>query len=163
MTASDSLVVDTNVLAVAEGMHDGASDHCKLNCVSLLRRIEGGVILAVDAGDEVLSEYLGALRGSGTSGPGKKLATALWRRRHDPAVCRKVHINSIDRPPGSYAEVPESLRDFDTDDQKFLAVAVAEGSQPPLFQALDTEWWLRRQDISREGIDVQFLCASDLM
>lgn len=163
MTPAHCVVIDTNVLAVADAMHGGASNECKLACVRLLRRILEGQPLAVDADDAILAEYIGALRSSKGSGLGQKLARFLWRRRHDPSICHRLSITPLDAPAGSYAEVPAALRNFDRDDQKFLAVALAEGRRPPIFQALDNEWWRRRSDLAANGLDVQFLCVVDIL
>jgi hypothetical protein len=163
VAASHCVVVDTNVLAVADGMHEGASPECVLACVQLARRVSDGQRLGVDSGDEILNEYLGTLRNGRTAGIGAKLAESLWRRRFDARVCHQIAISSIADPPGSYAEVPVPLRDFDVDDQKFLAVALSEGGVPLVFQALDEEWWRRRADLIGNGIAVQFLCAVDLL
>jgi hypothetical protein len=157
------VIIDTNVLAVAERMHDGATDECVLACVRLVHRVNDGQAVGVDTGDAILTEYLGALRGSTESGVGKKLALFLWHRRHDSSVCHQLPITPLDDPAGSFAEVPTDLRDFDIDDQKFLAVAAAEGLTPPIFQALDEEWWRRRPDFAASGLDVQFLCVADII
>jgi len=155
------IVVDTNVLAVTEGLHEGASDECGLRCVQLVRRIQAGLPLGVDSADAILQEYIGTLRGGAGGGLRTKLVQVLWRTRYDRTVCHQVEITPIAEPPGSFEEVPEGLRDFDLDDQKFLAVAVAEVCTPQLFQALDDEWWQRRVDFVASGLDVQFLCVAE--
>jgi hypothetical protein len=157
------IVIDTNVLAVAEGLHDGASEECRLACVRLLNGVREGQRVGVDATDEILSEYVETLSQSRNANIGKKLAGYLWRRRYDPRICHQRPIRPIADPPGSFAEVPIALRDFDTDDQKFLAVAAAETPRPPIFQALDTEWWQRQPDFAANGLDVQFLCVTDIL
>jgi hypothetical protein len=163
VTPTHCVVIDTNVLAVAEGMHAGASDECILACVRLIRRVLDGHRVGVDEGDEILAEYVQALRKSTKSGVGKKLALSLWRRRYDDGVCHRLPITPLDQSTGSFVEVPASLRDFDMDDQKFLAVAAAEGQTPPIFQALDNEWWRRRPDLAVNGLDIQFLCVADIL
>lgn len=163
MTAAHCVVIDTNVLAVAEGMHAGASDGCVLACVRLVRRVLDGHKVGVDEGDEILGEYVQALRRSAKSGVGGKLARFLWHRRYDASICHRLPITPLGQPSGSFVEVPTFLRDFDTDDQKFLAVAAAEGQTPPIFQALDKEWWRRRSDFAENGLDVQFLCVADIL
>jgi hypothetical protein len=155
--------MDTNVLAVAEGMHDGASDECVLACVRLVHRISDGQRVGVDADDMILAEYVATLRTSTRSGVGRKLALFLWHRRYDTRICHQLPITPLEDPAGSFAEVPVTLRDFDIDDQKFLAVAAAEGGTPPVFQALDEEWWRRRADFAANGLDVQFLCVADIL
>jgi hypothetical protein len=155
-------VVDTNVFTVAAGLHDEASEECALACVQLLGRIAAGLRVAVDSDDAIFHEYIGALRMS-PSGLASKLVLRLFRLRFSDESCRRVDITPIDDPPGSFEEVPEALRDFDVDDQKFVAVAVAEGASPPIFAALDREWWDRRVDFVTAGIDVQFLCVAELV
>lgn len=160
------VVVDTNVLAVAQGMHNGASDECRLNCAKVIRRLHAGRYVAVldsdSSGEAILSEYTKRLRGTGVSGIGTKLVLKLVRNRNDPSVCRSVEITPSDALPGSYEEVPAHLHDFDLDDHKWFAAAIAEGSRPRLYQALDEEWWSRRRDIADAGLDTHFLCGLDL-
>lgn len=75
--SASCIVMDTNVLAVAEGLYDGASDACRLACVDLVRLVEGGQPVALDSGDEIVREYLGALKTSRTAGLGVKVAQRL--------------------------------------------------------------------------------------
>jgi hypothetical protein len=169
MTDSSSevrIVVDTNVLAVAEGLHPEASDECRAACIKLAGTINAGAIVAVDSeasGEVVLREYLQTVGRSKTSGVGQKLAVRLWHRRYDTSVCRRVNISAMEESSGTFEEVPETLRDFDNDDHKWIAVAIADETKPQIFQALDREWWQRRKDFVEAGLDVQFLCALDLI
>ncbi len=160
---AECIVVDSNVFAVAEGLHADAAGPCQSACLEVILQVEQGQTIAVDAGDVILQEYLTALQGSGTAGLCAKLATRLWRTRHDPSVCRPVQLTPLEEPPGSFEEVPEPLRDFDLDDQPFLGVAAAEGSHPPLFAGVDREWWKRRDDLNACGLLVQFPCSAYLL
>lgn len=157
------LVIDTNVLAIAERLNADASDDCVAACLGLVLRIREGYPLAVDAGDEILSEYLGTLRNAGTAGVAVKLVEVLWRTRYGNAACHRVAITPAADPPGSYEEVPDALRDFDTDDQKFIAVAAAVIGGAPIAAGLDGEWWDRRNDFAAAGVNVQFACLGDLL
>ena len=156
-------MVDTNVLAVAEGMHAEASRECVSGCLRLLKRLSEGYPVAVDTGGAILSEYVSTLRMAPSSGLATKLAIHLRHMEYDARVCHRVEITPIDDPPGSYVEVPVPLRDFDTDDQKFLAVASAASGTPPVYAGLDGEWWLRREELTACGLDVQFPCSPDLL
>jgi hypothetical protein len=157
------VIVDTNVLCVAEGLHEQASDNCVAACVAVARRIEQGLTIAVDETDLILLEYVGALKHAHTARIGAKLAAYLYQRRHQANTCRRVPVTPIDTPAGSFAEVPEPLRDFDLDDQKFIAVAVAEGNRLPILTAVDREWWGRHHEFTENGVNVQFLCLGDLL
>jgi hypothetical protein len=159
----DCLVIDTNVLAVAEGLHPEASEQCVANAIAVLELLDAGKVLAVDSEDQILQEYLGAMTQSQGSGPGVKLASLLWRSRWNGRMCRPIAITPHATRIGSFYEVPEPLHDLDADDLKFVAVAMAEGSSPPIVQAVDTEWWLRRKEFASCGIDVQFICMADLV
>jgi hypothetical protein len=154
------VVVDSNVLAVAEGLHPQASDECRSSCIGIANQIHAGRVLSVDTGGEILSEYLKVLKESPASGIGKKLALFLHHRQWDSAVCRKVPITPGDPPP-RFVEVPDGLSDFDEDDHAFIAVAAAD--EAIVLQALDREWWERKTDFAACGIDIQFLCTADLL
>lgn len=161
------VVVDTNVLAVAEGLHPEASLECVAACTALARQIQQGrvrpVVDSENSGRLVFAEYLRVLKDSHLSGLGSKLAISLWHQHWDEGICRTMDITPCDEPEGSFDEVPEVLKDFDLDDHKWMAVAVAEGSNPMIFQALDEQWWARSDDFATAGLNVQFLCAADLI
>ena len=55
-----------------------------------------------------------------------------------------------------------SLNDFDPDDRKFIAVAVAHLEQPPILQAVDSQWWDFRDAFRRNGVTVKFICEEDI-
>lgn len=161
---SPEAVVDTNVLAISEGLHAGASDGCIKSCVELARQIhDGKLIVLVDDGDQILLEYLRYLSDKTSSAVGTKIARLLRTRKHDPSVCRRVAITPLSDNSGGYEEIPESLRGFDQDDQKFLAVAQASGVSPKIYAGLDGEWWDRSTDLVEAGFDIQFRCSSDLI
>jgi hypothetical protein len=154
------IVVDTNVLAVAEGIHPTASDECRMHCIKVANQIQKGQTVSVDADDLIIGEYLKVLKDSPASGVGKKLALFLSRRRWDASVCRKVPITQ-GTPPSRFNEVPSALTDIDEDDHMFIAVAAADDAV--ILQALDNEWWERKADFAACKLDVQFLCAADLL
>lgn len=156
-------MVDTNVFAVAEGMNAGASENCVDACSAVLLRIEAGYRILVDSSDEILSEYVSVLRAARTSGLAVKLADRLYRTRFGGQCCEMVEITPSDPPPGTYEEVPAALRDFDIDDQKFIAVAASAGGASPIIAGVDGEWWDRQADFTANGLSVQFPCIADLM
>lgn len=163
MNAEVPCVVDTNVFAIAAEMTPTATEECVAACSRVLVRVTDGYPLLVDAGDEILEEYVSTLATASKSGLATKLVLHLYRTRNGNPACRKVGITPIDDPVGSYSEVPVALRDFDLDDQKFIAVASSGGGTSPIIAGLDGEWWERRADFAANAIDVQFPCIADLM
>jgi hypothetical protein len=156
------VVVDTNVLAVADGLSPGASARCVDACLQVVVQLEGGVPLLVDEGDEIFVEYLGTLSASRASGLAAKLVARLYRTRYGGG-CHRVPITRTAAPPPVYDEVPAVLHDFDADDQKFIAVAATTNGASLLFAGIDGEWWARQADFAAGGLLLQFPCYTDLV
>jgi hypothetical protein len=155
------VVVDTNVFAIADGLHAAASAGCVDACLQLVVQLESGLPLLVDEGDEIFVEYLGTLDAFRSAGLAAKLVSRLYRTRHGGS-CRRVAINKSDTPPPSYDEVPAALHDFDADDQKFIAVAATTNGRSLLFAGMDGEWLDRSADFAASGLLLQFPCFADL-
>ena len=51
-----------------------------------------------------------------------------------------------------------SSPEFDRDDRKFVAVALASGTSPPIVNASDRDWWEHREVLQVHGIEILFLC-----
>jgi hypothetical protein len=158
-----TIVIDTNVFAVSEDLHPGAAEASIAACVRLAARVQAGdLVVALDTTDEILAEYLRTLKQKRSSGLAVKLARRLQQRKHDPDICRQIAITPLSDHSGSYEEVPAAIRDIDSDDQKFFAVASAAPDNPQVFAGLDFEWWQRKEDLSSVGLDIQFVCADQL-
>ena len=69
-----------------------------------------------------------------------------------------MHITK--HPQRGFKNFPDDpdLDDFDPDDRKFVAVALASGTAPEILNASDTDWWNYRRPLERHGINVKFLC-----
>jgi hypothetical protein len=64
---------------------------------------------------------------------------------------------------GDFVEFPDDLdlANFDRGDRMFVAVARAHPLHPPILNAVDTDWWLCREVLVRNGVHVEFLCPYD--
>jgi len=156
-----SVVIDTNVLAVANGRHAPASDACVGACIdALLAAREQGV--SIDDGLRVLDEYRQHASFAGQPGVGDAFFKWLWDHQADALCCERVVINP--HPGRGFIEFPgdQALRGFDASDRKFVAVALTSASQPPVLNASDTDWWEFRTALEAHGLQIQFLCP-DLM
>ena len=78
--------------------------------------------------------------------------------------CDLVTITPIDGSENEFEEFPDdpALNDFDPDDRKFIAVAIAHLEKPPILQAVDSQWWDFRDALRRNGIIVEFICEDDI-
>ena len=155
------VVVDTNVLLVANGgpTHSGS---CKLACASQLIAIQTSGCVVLDYGHEILEEYARKQSSSGQPGIGFQFWKWLLNTKNSTDHCTYVEITKAEL--SGYLEFPdhEGLNNFDPSDRKFVAVTVAHGSWPPIFQAADSKWWGWQAALKECGVSVKFLCPAEI-
>lgn len=156
-----SVVIDTNVAVVAECVAVHADQACIDACVDRLVRLmkEGGLLL--DEDDAIAEEYTEVLGHAGQPGVGRVFVRWAWDHRFDVALVRRVAITErTDHEWRRYNEFPDraDLSTFDKSDQKFVAVAVASGENPPILNAVDSDWWNHSAALATAGVNVDFLC-----
>lgn len=165
---SAARLVDTNVLLVAEGLHDGVSDDCRRRCqVRLIEFMREGH-LVVDDGHRILTEYGHKLRGNRKEpGLGRTFYKWALEKRTVAARCTQVTITpvagSVDG--ADFVEFPAhpKLADFDRSDRKFVATAAGHAApHPPIVQAADSKWVGWAPALAEVGIAVEFLCRGDI-
>lgn len=152
------VVVDTNVAVVANGLAEQANDGCVERCGDELERIIDGCVVVLDSDGLILDEYQKILNFSGQPGVGDFFFKWLFFNQANPDHCRKVAITPhADR---GFEEFPDdsALTNFDRDDRKFIAVALASQTTPPILNASDTDWWNHLNALKQHGIEVSFLC-----
>ncbi len=156
------VVVDTNVLLVADGRHDDVSEKCVLACVQRLQAIMTSSTVVIDDGYRVISEYQNKLdvkRGKGVG------ATFLkWLVQNQANATRVARVTLTDAPNGCFSEfpVPHLESSFDPPDRKFPAVANVHPTKPPILQAVDSKWLRWWPDLEAAGIKVEFVCPEDI-
>ena len=158
-----AVIVDTNVAVVANGQSPQASSNCIDTCIHRIEGIiRGEEKLVLDNGWIILGEYLRNLRSSGEPGAGDRLLR--WILANKDRLCDLVPITPVDVSENEFAEFPDdpALDDFDPDDRKFIAVAVAHLEKPPILQAVDSQWWDFRDALRENGVTVEFICEEDI-
>jgi hypothetical protein len=151
------VIVDTNVPVVANKAAPQASEECIIHCAQRLQDIQRNDVLVLDDDWYILSEYKANLRSEGQRGVGDAFLKWVLTHRNNPLRCEQVSIHPRN---GSFAEFPEdaALASFHHKDRKFVAVALAHPEHPPILNAVDTDWWVYREALSRHGVQIQFLC-----
>lgn len=156
-----SVVVDTNVAVVASRLSPQADERCVGACVKRLREVQQAGGLLIDDKGLILREYTKKLGFAGQPGAGHVFVK--WAHDHQaiPASVRQFAITP--RSDGGwrrYDEFPdcENLSAFDKSDQKFVAVAVASGKNPPILNAVDSDWWDHLAALNAAGVAIEFLC-----
>lgn len=75
-----------------------------------------------------------------------------------------LQVTLTEQAPNDYVEFPDPglATDFDPPDRKFVAVAHAHPSKPPVLQATDSKWLRRRARLQAHGLRIEFLCPRDV-
>jgi hypothetical protein len=155
-------VIDTNVILIANRMHEGVSESCFRACVAKLENIKITGRVALDAGREIIKEYLNKSRIKNGKGSGNAFILWLHKNIANEKYCEWVHITP--HPAKGWVEFPdnEALGHFDPSDRKFVAVAAKHKEKPPILQAADSKWLGWAPHLKKHGIIVEFLCREDI-
>jgi hypothetical protein len=156
------VVIDTNVLLVANEQHENVSPEGVINCVQRLECLRKAGCIVLDDGFEILREYSQKTRPNTGNRVGDAFLKWLLQNTGNPQYVEQVRIEKhADR---GYAEFPDDveLKEFDYADRKFVAVAVAHPKCPPILQGSDSKWMLWSERLLEHGIEVEFLCPSDV-
>jgi hypothetical protein len=154
------VVVDTNVLVVANLKNHQAGPNCVLACVDALETVKEKRVVCIDSGARCFNEYFRHANRSGEPGLGDAFVKWLWERQAHPRHCEKVDITPKIEDAGDFEEFPDdpSLNHFDRTDRKFVAVALRSRHQPTILNATDTDWWHFNAVLEKHKISVRFLC-----
>lgn len=160
-----TVVADTNVAVVANGQSPQASEDCMETCIDRLMQITSGEVrLALDDQRRIIEEYRRNLSPGEQRGVGNAFVTWVEQNWANPQRCDLVSITPINNSEYEFQEFPTDpdLQDFDPDDRKFIAVALAHPEKPPILQAVDYRWLDFRDALRRNGVTVAFICREDI-
>ena len=156
-------VIDTNVVATAEGANAAASGSCRVASAQALQAVMKNGHLFMDAAGLILTEYLGVVGGGQPEAGGAFVRWVLQNQWAQSAVTR-VAITGQTGAATGFEELPAPTGGvaYDPSDEKFLAVAAAHPEHPPVLQALDSKWWGWRDSLRNCGVSVHFLCPDEI-
>ena len=157
-------VVDVNVPIVANGQSDHADVNCISACVNALETIVNSGMIVLDNGRRILTEYQRYLNPTGQPGLGDAFMQWLWENQAVETRCEQVGIIAKDGCIEDYCEFPKDpdLQAFDPSDRKYVAVALASRNTPEVLNAVDPDWWQHRMALTRNGVNVRFLCPQHM-
>lgn len=164
-------VIDANVLAVANEVHDEASAECIDACLAKLEEIQASGIVVIDEADpsigdsRILNEW-GRVCASSPYGVGGRFYSLLRQHEWDTKRCQRVPISPRANGGQDFVEFPSdtALIDFDSDDRKYVAVALASGFNPSILNAVDDDWAdpTHHAALVRNGVRIEFLCPDSV-
>ena len=153
---SDAVVVDTNVLVIANDPFHETGPDCVEACVRELKRTQAGRRLLLDWSWKILSEYRDGVTLGGQGGVG----TEFFKSAAAQTGVQVRHVHITPHPERGFSEFPDdpALETFDKSDRKFVAVALASGEDPPILHATDRGWKRHRGPLVRHGVLARPLC-----
>lgn len=157
-----TVVVDTNVILVANGAHPDVSPECVLECAHRLEQLMKGGSIAIDDAFRILKEYQNRTNPRKGKGVGDVFIKWVFNKLTD---AQRVHLVPLtELGEDQFAEFPVAALEavFDRPDRKFAAVANAHPAKPPIWQAADCKWLDWWPDLKANGVDVTFLCSDDV-
>ena len=170
----DAVVIDTNVLVVANGRSAApqASAKCVILCRARLAEIlRGSEKILLDDKKRIIREYRRNLNEKGR-GHGDRFWLELKRRFYNPKsypdTVVTVEITSLAGNGTEFEEFPNddaALKDFHKKDKKFVAVVVAyqrdSGEEAPILKADDKGWENFKTALASHGVHVHSICEDD--
>ncbi|NJN21088.1 MAG: hypothetical protein HC812_07755 [Leptolyngbya sp. RL_3_1] len=158
------VVVDTNVLVAANGRNcPQATLACRLTCIKKLHHIQNQEILVLDDAWHIIGEYTKKVSQSGQPGVGDSFLKWVLTNWRNPEKCQLVSITPIPNSD-SFEQFPKNpdLEKFDKDDHRFVATALVHPDNPPIFNAVDSDWKQFGSALAAAGVTVVQLCPGTL-
>ena len=156
---TERVVVDANVLVVANGKSQQADSECEHVCIeALLEATKGKQIVLLDASDLIMGEYRRRCSYSGTLGVGDMFFKFLHDHQWSETSIIRIQIQETSNADGGFANLPPN--DLDPNDRKFLAVAEAGNGR--VVNATDSDWSEHADFIDSLGVRVLELCPQCL-
>lgn len=155
------VVIDTNVLHVANNNADHAGPACVITAIDRLQQIIRNGRICIDSLGFILHEYhrQGFSR-SGQPGVGDEFFKWLHNNQANQRVCELVDITPLNADGYDFKEFPKvpGLQGFDPSDRKFVAVALSSSQSASILNAVDSDWWNFREELAANRVLIEFLC-----
>ena len=156
-----AVVIDTNVLLVANQQHQDISEECILACTQKLLWAQQQGVVVIDDAYRIISEYSNKPNINGTR-VGDVFLKWLLQNKSNMAHVHQVTITESE--DDHFTEFPDQTlqSQFDAPDRKFPAVANAHVDKPPVLQAADCKWMNWWPALYAAGVSVDFVCRKDI-
>lgn len=157
-----TVVVDTNVILVANRQHEGVSEACVVACTTRLNEVVRSGRVAIDDAYRILSEYQNKTMPHAPKGAGDVFVKWVLRNNANPTRCDQIAL--VDHEERGFESFPDhpDLSNFDAPDRKFVAVAAAHDEKPPILQAADSKWVDWEPALAAHDVNVVFVCPEDI-
>ncbi len=156
------VVVDTNVILVANGSHADVSADCVIECVDRLEKLMKTGKVVIDDAHRILNEYQNKTTPIRNKRPGDVFV--MWLLRNSANKKHVERVTLAESEPESFDDFPDRALQpsIDAPDRKFLAVAGAHPKRPTVWQATDCKWLDWWQPLKEAGVTIEFLCGPEV-
>jgi hypothetical protein len=152
------VIVDTNVIVVANGQNSVVVEDCVSACSTFLTNVVAHDVVLMDKGDDILIEYLRAIK---RERPHQLGARFLFHVLVHKENTKYVRLVNLEKNADQFIDFPTDpqLNGFDLADWKFAALARKTGVA--VTNATDSDWANFRAPLKANAIEVNFLCGCD--
>jgi hypothetical protein len=161
-----ALVIDTNVLLVADGQAKHMTAACEIECLIRLQQIKAGEQVVLDHRRIILAEYGNKLNPSRRPpSPGGAFLKWLLVNQCNPRHTVMVNLTPLDDERTRFSEFPPDTtleEAFDPSDRKFVCLAYAHPDKPPILESADSKWLGWESALNGHGIRLEVLCRCEL-
>jgi hypothetical protein len=161
-----AVVIDTNVLLVANGMAPQMSDKCRIACIERLAKAKESESVVIDRQYLILVEYHHKLNPyRRPPGPGDAFLRHILQNMNSVAHVAAVDLTPMNAEATDFEEFPDDgkLRaDFDPADRKFVAASNAHPDSPPIVESADSKWLAWEERLAAHGINLEFPCRAEI-
>ena len=160
-----AIVIDTNVLLIADGKTPQMSDACLQECLIRLERVKTTEQVVLDRDWIILGEYHRKLQPNQSPTPGSAFLKWMLQVQAVAKHVSPVTITALDQEQTQFAEFPSDAAleaAFDPADRKFVAAANAHPEKPPILEAADSKWLGWEPRLAVHGIRLEVLCRCEL-
>lgn len=165
----EAVVIDTNVIVIANDVDDDDRRNCSELCIDRLNQIiTQQEVIVIDDGWRILTEYIDNTNPNTKKGMGDLFVKRLLQNQSNPSVCRIIHISSLSGNGTEFNEFPDdpALNNFDPDDRKIIAVAIAYYTQykvtPSVLLAIDRGWLSFIHTLQSLRVQIELICEDDM-
>jgi len=162
----NAVVIDTNILLVADGQANHMSARCRVECINRLESAKAKERVVLDHQRIILEEYGHKLNPSKRP-PSSGSAFFKWLlvNQCNPQHTAMVNLTALDREKTRFAEFPPDPAleaAFDPSDRKFVSAAYAHADKPPILESSDSKWLGWEADLKRHEVRLEVLCRCEL-
>lgn len=160
-----AIIIDTNVLLVADGKASQLSAVCVEACLDRLEQVRAKEQIVLDDAHLILNEYLNKLSPNSSQTYGSAFLKWLLQNQGNDKHVTWVTISPTNQEKTLFREFPpdkELEGMFDPADRKFVATSYAHPKKPPILESADSKWLGWEDRLKAHGVKVEFLCRGEL-